>query len=69
MLHKLDAKLLKTLLSDKLNGAVVLCHDDSASYWRSMLDYTLIYGIREAKGLVRHVYKSSVSFFICLASD
>jgi len=53
VLHKLDAKLLKTLLSDKLNGAVVLCHDDSASYWRSMLDYTLIYGIREAKGLVR----------------
>ena len=53
MLHKLDAKLLKTLLSDKLNGAVVLCHDDSAAYWRSMLDYTLVYGIREAKGLVR----------------
>eukprot|EP00985_Skeletonema_marinoi_P014014 scaffold7020_cov141-Skeletonema_marinoi.AAC.9 len=43
---------LNILLSDKLNGAVVLTHDDSASHWRRRLnDYKRVYGIREAKGL------------------
>mmetsp|Transcript_16444 Transcript_16444/g.38138 ORF Transcript_16444/g.38138 Transcript_16444/m.38138 type:complete len:2423 (+) Transcript_16444:381-7649(+) len=51
VLHKLDAKMLKALLADKLMGAIVLVHDDSAVYWRRALDYSLVYGIREAKGL------------------
>ena len=52
LLHKVKANQLATLLSDKLNGTVVLVHDESADYWRKALgDYKLVYGIREAKGL------------------
>jgi hypothetical protein len=40
------------LLNEKLKGAVVITHDESALHWRRLLnDYKLVYGIREAKGL------------------
>lgn len=52
LLHKVDVRNLATLLSDKLKGTVVLCHDDSARHWQHMLGgYKLVYGIRESKGL------------------
>ena len=52
VLHKVKTNQLATLLSDKLNGTVVLVHDESSDYWRKALGgYKLVYGIREAKGL------------------
>ena len=42
---------LSDLLSDKLKGTVVICNDESASRWRHDLNYSLVYGIGEAKGL------------------
>jgi len=51
VLYKLDPKLLSELLSEKMNGAVVLTHDGVASHWKERLGYPLVYGIREAKGL------------------
>jgi len=52
VLHRVNVNQLAALLSDKLKGAVVLVHDESAQYWRRALgDYKLVYGIREAKGL------------------
>jgi hypothetical protein len=42
--------LLKEAVS-KLDGVVVLTHDENVSRWKSLLDYPLVYGIREAKGL------------------
>jgi len=49
--HKVDASRLRELVS-KRNGIVVLTHDRDASKWkRSLGDYPLVYGIREAKGL------------------
>lgn len=44
-------KQISTLLHGKLNGVVVLVHDDSAVRWKRALDYPLVYGVREAKGL------------------
>lgn len=49
--YKVGIQLLSNLLSDKLKGSVVLTHDESASHWRRVLDYQLVYGIRESKGL------------------
>jgi len=49
--HKVGVDLLSTLLSGKLQGTVLLTHDESASHWRRALKYQLVYGIREAKGL------------------
>ena len=49
--HNVDVQKLSTLLKEKLPGAVVLTHDDSAPMWREKLDRRLVYGIREAKGL------------------
>ena len=49
--HNVDVQKLSTLLKEKLPGAVVLMHDDSAPMWREKLDRRLVYGIREAKGL------------------
>ena len=52
VLHKVNVQHLTTLLSDKLKGTVVLCHDESVRHWRRTLgNYKLVYGIREAKGL------------------
>lgn len=51
VLYNVDTTQLSTLLADKLRGTVVLVHDNSAYYWRQALGYTLVYGIREAKGL------------------
>ena len=42
---------LSSLLKERLQGAVVLVHDESAELWKEELDYPLVYGIREAKGL------------------
>ncbi|KAL7552385.1 hypothetical protein ACHAWF_015633, partial [Thalassiosira exigua] len=42
---------LSALLREKMPGAVVLTHDESASQWKELLDHPLVYGIREAKGL------------------
>jgi len=42
---------LSTLLREKMPGAVVLTHDESASRWRELLGHKLVYGIREAKGM------------------
>ncbi|KAL9181777.1 hypothetical protein ACHAXT_012120 [Thalassiosira profunda] len=42
---------LSTLLKERLQGAVVLVHDESAELWKKRLGYPLVYGIREAKGL------------------
>jgi hypothetical protein len=39
---------LSTLLKEKMPGAVVLTHDDSAALWRDRLDHRLVYGIRES---------------------
>jgi hypothetical protein len=49
--HNVDVQKLSTLLKEKLPGAVVLTHDDSAPMWREKLDRRLVYGIRESKGL------------------
>eukprot|EP00934_Nitzschia_sp_Nitz4_P003879 Nitzschia sp. Nitz4//scaffold167_size49223//10984//18384//NITZ4_007032-RA/size49223-processed-gene-0.31-mRNA-1//-1//CDS//3329538266//3869//frame0 len=49
--HKVPVASLKALVSGKLNGAVILTHDESVPYWKQMLDYELVYGIRAAKGL------------------
>ena len=49
--HKVDVQQLSALLKQNLQGAVVLTHDASATYWRELLDHQLVYGIREAKGL------------------
>ena len=35
----------------KRKGVVVLAHDRDVSRWKRSLDYPLVYGIREAKGL------------------
>jgi len=35
----------------KLDGVVVLTHDANVRGWKKRLDYPLVYGIREAKGL------------------
>lgn len=51
VLHRLSNQQLIALLADKLKGTVILVHDESAYYWRQALDYKLVYGIREAKGL------------------
>ena len=52
VMHKTKPNQLAMLLSDKLKGTVVLCHDDSARHWQRVLgDYKLVYGIRESKGL------------------
>jgi len=43
---------LRTLITEKLNGVVILTHDEKVSYWkRALADYPLVYGIRGAKGL------------------
>lgn len=49
--HKVHVQQLSTLLNEKLQGAIVLTHDASAPSWRELLDYQLVYGICEAKGL------------------
>jgi len=52
LLYKAEVNNLAILLSDKLKGTVVLCHDESARHWQYALGgYQLVYGIREAKGL------------------
>jgi len=49
--YGVDTKLLSSLLAGKMNGTVVLTSDESASRWKRVLDYELIMGIRESKGL------------------
>lgn len=40
---------LATFLKEKMPGAVVLTHDDSAASWSEKLDHRLVYGIREVR--------------------
>ena len=49
--YNVGYKKLANVFRDKLEGAIVLTHDDSAARWKRVLDYPLVYGIREAKGL------------------
>ena len=42
---------LSSLLRDKMNGVVVLTHDEKADEVKERLNYQMVYGIREAKGL------------------
>jgi len=49
--HHVQVQQLSTLLREKMPGAVVLTHDESASRWKKLLGHKLVYGIREAKGL------------------
>jgi hypothetical protein len=48
--HNVEVLRLKEAVS-KLDGVVVLTHDENVSRWKRLLDYPLVYGIREAKGL------------------
>ena len=49
--YGVDTKLLSSLLAGKMNGTVVLTSDESAPRWKRVLDYELVMGIRESKGL------------------
>lgn len=49
--YNIGSEKLSKVIRDKLHGVVVLTHDDSAARWKRALDYPLVYGIREAKGL------------------
>eukprot|EP00536_Pseudo-nitzschia_multiseries_P013245 jgi/Psemu1/309747/fgenesh1_kg.551_\ len=50
--HPVQVDRLRTLISEKLNGIVILTHDSSVRYWKKALgNYELVYGIRAAKGL------------------
>jgi len=50
--HNIHVEKLKCLVSEKLNGIVVLTHDENVSYWKRALgNYPLVHGIRGAKGL------------------
>lgn len=43
---------IRELLSDKMNGMVILTDDDNVESCRELLGgYNLVYGIREVKGL------------------
>ncbi len=49
---RVPADRLSTLVREKLNGIVILTHDEKVESWRERLDgYPLVYGIRAAKGL------------------
>jgi hypothetical protein len=45
-------EIIRELVAEKMNGAVILTHDDNVKMCKQVLGgYHLIYGIREAKGL------------------
>ena len=46
---------LSTLLKERMQGAVVLVHDECAERWKKALGHPLVYGIREAKGDALHL--------------
>ena len=48
--HKVEIERLKELVKRR-EGIVVLTHDNDVPRWKRTLDYPLVYGIREAKGL------------------
>ena len=67
--YKVHDDVLSSLLSDQLNGIVVLVHDSNVSHCRRALGgYPLVYGIRAAKGLE---FKSVImlNFFTDLPSN
>jgi len=68
--QQLDPPSLKELLmkGNALNGVNVLTHDSDKSKWQELLDYPLVYGIAEAKGLE---FKSLMilDFFADLPAD
>lgn len=49
--YNVGYKKLQELFHGQLEGVIVLTHDDAASRWKRALDYPLVYGIRESKGL------------------
>ena len=52
VLPAVDASLLQDLIKSKLNGVVVLTHDENVEQVKKKLDgYVLVYGIRHCKGL------------------
>jgi hypothetical protein len=66
--HNVGYKKITALFKGKLDGAIVPTHDNSAARWKRALDYTLVYGIRESKGLE---FKSVIilDFFCELPSE
>lgn len=48
VLQSIQVETLSTLLKEKLPGAVVLTHDETAAKWKEKLDHALVYGIRES---------------------
>ena len=62
--QNVEIKQLATLLEEKMPGAVVLTHDDSASLWRERLGSRLVYGIREAYILYLFVFIPTMSNFV-----
>ena len=45
--QRVQVEQLSTLLKEKMPGAIVLTHDESAASWRDQLDHKLVYGIRK----------------------
>jgi hypothetical protein len=50
VLQKIEMASVKELVA-RLDGVVIITHDEHVSYLKQRLDYPLVYGIREAKGL------------------
>ena len=50
VLHKVELHIVRDLIA-KLDGLVILTHDNAMENLKQQLDYPLVYGIREAKGL------------------
>lgn len=45
-------RFFQSVAVDRLKALIsVLTHDGSVSYWKKLLDYELVYGVRAAKGL------------------
>lgn len=52
VLPAVDARLMQDLIKSKLNGVVVLTHDENVEQVKEKLGgYELVYGIRHCKGL------------------
>ena len=50
--HKVQTETIASLVAERLNGAVILTHDENVKKCQEMLGgYKLVYGIRAAKGL------------------
>ena len=56
---------LATLLQEKMQGAVILTHDETASQWKERLGHHLVYGIREAKVCHSPWYLNAFEWIYC----